>query len=49
MDEFEVFDVKPFVSRLLGVQLFYSFDSWFLWLKFLLYVLSTYLLIIFLI
>ena len=27
MDEFEVFDVKPFVSRLLGEHLFYSYDS----------------------
>jgi len=27
MDEFEVFDVKPFVSRLLGVYFFFSFSS----------------------
>lgn len=25
MDEFEVFDVKPFVSRLLGVYFFYFY------------------------
>jgi len=25
MDEFEVFDVKPFVSRLLGVHFFFHF------------------------
>ena len=26
MDEFEVFDVKPFVSRLLGIH-FFQFDT----------------------